>query len=291
MKFIAILLTLAVERFYTGVKELRRKDVFTKYCQIARKWFGESEFYDGPVGVFLMLLPPLVIVGWIQSILSGGFWGLIGLLFAIVSLVACIGPKDLSGKIKAYVDASFRNKQEEVDELAADILQDAVPVDEGARNRKVIQAVFSQVNDWMPAVLFWFVLLGPVGAVMYRLASVIKQRCEQSRESTDFAQAVEVLYGVLVWAPARITAFAFGIMGSFIHALRSWRNAMVSSSTHWLTNDQIVVVASGLGALQLDRASPPPSNEDVKDTLDLIQRTVITWLTIVALLTLAGYVG
>lgn len=286
MEFIAIVVALLVERFWPNIQALRDTHLFQKYISKCRALLGETEALDGPVGVALLLLPALLGVAWIQELFSGGIWALFGLVYAVLVLLAAMGPRNLGGQVEGYVRAMDGRDENRACDIAADILNEAVPLDEGGRDRKIIYKILPQANDWLLAVLFWFALLGPVGAVLYRLAAHLKTECEERHENSGFASASRVLYGLLAWVPARITSFVYGLAGSFNDAQRLAREAQQHGEGVWLANNHHILLGSGLGALQLHDRREPFTNHHVKQALDLIHRTAVIWLTGIAVLTL-----
>ncbi len=291
MKFIAIVIALGVERFWGGVQNLRDLEPFLKYCRGARSWFGESETFDGAYGVILIFLPILLVVGLLQYFLDDGYWVFLGLVFAAIILLASIGPKDLGAEVQAYLEAIEHDDENAAYEHAVKILdEEAVPVVEAERDRKLIKAILMQANDWLLAVVFWFVLLGPLGAVMYRLSYVVKQCCEKDNDRSDFAHASHVLHGILAWIPSRLTGYAFALAGSFPDAIRNRNSAVNRGEGEWFHNNEQILLGAGLGALQLDHEDAAFNNQQVKKTLGLIRRTVIVWLTAIAIITLMGFV-
>jgi membrane protein required for beta-lactamase induction len=218
-------------------------------------------------------------------------FGLIGLLFYIVTFVYCIGPRDLALDVDTYCevcessDAGLRAR-------AANRLlnSDEVPGDSAECTREVARAVLVEASDRLFSVLFWFVLLGPLGAVLYRSAAVVYQ---QRREEGEFGDSVAWLHAVLVWLPARLTALGYALSGHFDAALEGWRETN-RQSPQGSEGSQQVLVATGTGALGLGEAGTDPEQEiqaPVRAAMRLVWRTLTIWLVIIAVLTLAGWAG
>lgn len=105
------------------------------------------------------------------------------------------------------------------------------------------------------AVVFWFVLLpGPVGAILYRMASFLHQRWGRQVDSelTAFGSFATRVHQLLDWAPARLTGIAFAVVGDFEDAAYCWR----TQAAKWPDPSLGVVLASGAGAMGVRLGMP-----------------------------------
>jgi len=289
MKFIVIVIAMFIERFFPHVQNLRDLKIFDRYCRAMRIFIGNSKFVDGVVGIVLVMIPAFLIIGWLQTLLSTGLLVLFGLLFAVLALVASAGPRDIGGLLRAYLDAIRTGHESVAIERAEDIIGGAVPAVAGERNRAVVHAVLRQINEWLPAVLFWFAVLGPVGAVLYRLLYALYQQSVRDNEESDFANAVERIYVLAGWLPARGVVLAYALTGSFVDTMQAWKAAVQSRSTQRYRQSQDALLVVGLGALGFGAEAQSYSDQQVKLTLDLLRRVLIVWLVTFALLTLTGF--
>jgi membrane protein required for beta-lactamase induction len=288
MTFIAILIGLAVERFWGGVQRFRDMALYDKCCRRVRAWYGESELFDGALGVLLLNLPLVGVVLWLQAALSHGWLVILGLLFAIVAFITSIGPRDLEAQMQAVIDAEQRSDGAALSVAVSDMLGDAYPVEEQSLHRELLTTFLQRVNDWLFGVLFWFVLLGPAGAILYRISCELDNVCYRDKDQSDFAAAARVLHGVLAWAPARLVGLAFGIMGNFVE-MQARRLAFTESGAGaWMTNNRRVVLGSGLGALSLHDTQYIETGH-LAEALALVKRTVVLWLTVIAFLAIGGW--
>lgn len=286
MRFIAILLALAVERYWPGVQNLRDMALFERYARGLRTAVADLPLLDGKLGVLVVFIPVIVVVLWIDGLFSRGFLSLFGLAFGVLALMASLGPRDLIGQVRRYLDAVQEHDPLRADIVAAQIIDEPIPAERETLHRRMVVALLAKANDWLPAVVFWFALLGPVGAVGYRLASVLREQCRGEISGSRFCAAAESLHAILAWAPARLTALAYALMGSFDDTLRAWRKA-VAASDGTLRATPSLLIATGLAALQLDRDAPMDEPQ-VRAAAQLLQRMLITWLVLAAVLSLFG---
>lgn len=289
MALIAIIISLIVERFLGSMEELRRFGWFHRYCAWLMPRLSGYRYLDGAAGLVLLLLLPVGIVALLDYQLNQ-WWVVLALLFAVVVLLFSFGPSDLEAEVEAYLDARERGDDESARWHADELLGQNPPEQQAELTHKVIESTLIQANERLLAVLFWFLLLGPAGALLYRLSSQLKLHVgEYGGEALN--EALLRLHAILDWFPARVCALAFALAGSFTEALKAWGE----QHERWDRNTRAVLVASGLGALgyhQGDESSPGESDSGmVRETLDLVRRAVLVLLSIVALFTLAGWMA
>lgn len=157
------------------------------------------------------------------------------------------------------------------------------------------------------AVLLWFVLLpGPCGAMLYRLAAIIHERWRERSvgEPADFFAFSRLVFGMIDWLPLRITAFAFAIVGDFEDAIHCWR----TQAGQWPDRDLGIVLASGAGALGVQLGMPLLDGGELTDravlgvgdaadadfmqsAVGLVWRATVLWMLLLFLLGLASLAG
>jgi cobalamin biosynthesis protein CobD/CbiB len=156
-------------------------------------------------------------------------------------------------------------------------------------------------------VLVWFVILpGPCGALLYRLSAVIAERwgVKKSPENNDFSIFPVQVFGMIDWLPLRATASAFAIVGDFEDAVYCWR----TQPQQWPDRDLGIVLASGAGALGVQLGSPVADGVEVSDRAELglgdpadvdfmqsavglVWRATVLWMLLLFLLGLASLAG
>ncbi len=286
MTLISALLGIAADRLLSNLHEYRRYDPFLHYVDWLRERFS-GPAWDHIGGLVLMLLPLWLGVGLLQSWISDWLFGLVGLLFYVGVLVYCMGPRDLAADVDSYCDARDSGDAELSRRAAGFLLhEDQVPDDGGDGVRDLGSTVLLEANDRLFAVLFWFVLLGPLGAVLYRSAAVLYR---QRREEGEFGDSTAWLYSVLLWLPARLVALGYALSGHFDAAVEGWRSAH-QSHPQGSEGSLRVLAATADGALGFDgETSDRDSVSAVRAAMRLVWRTLTIWLVVVAVLTLAGW--
>lgn len=297
MSLIAILVAMATEGFWKSIPWLGKFRGVVRFAQWLHGNFGKASWMNGALGVLVTIGPGILLVAVIQNLLSadGGFirWILL-LVFSVAVLVFCIGVRGLNIQVDQYVTALRRGDPEGAYLHVREILVDAPPANPAQTNRLLIQNILIRNNERLLAILFWFVLLGPAGAFMYRSTTQLKGLEGDEREG--FLEAVLRLQAILDWVPARITAVCYAVIGSFVDAIHNWRTQADMWGEDLRTRNQGVLVASGMGALRLEDATAQEEDlelfcERIEDAQAMVRRTVIAWLAVFALLTIAGWLA
>ena len=147
-------------------------------------------------------------------------------------------------------------------------------------------------------VLLWYVLLpGPSGAILYRLASFFAWRW---KDLGGFGQFAQRAFHLLDWPAARLTAAAFAVVGDFEDAVYSWR----TQARTWPDTNAGIVLAAGAGAMgvrlgmpvqDIDGVQPrpelgvgePADGPFLDSTVGLVWRALVVWVFALLLLTVA----
>ncbi len=173
--------------------------------------------------------------------------------------------------------------------------------------RLSIEAALVASHRHVFAVLLWFVILpGPCGAVLYRLSAIVRERWGRGNaaEHNDFSIFSRQVFGIIDWLPSRATASAFAIVGDFEDAVYCWR----TQPAQWPERDMGIVLASGAGALGVRLGSPIADGVEVSDRAELglgdpadvdfmqsavglVWRAAVLWMLVLFLLGLASLVG
>ncbi len=293
MNLLVILFALGAEKLFPGIQGARRYDWLMDFGN----WLRENlpNVRMGAAYVLLTIGIPAFTVGLVYSLLDHTHM-LLGFAFAVAVLLYCLGPKSLDDQIQTYVTAREAGETARARQAATEILHEDIPAANFEISRAVIESILVQANERLLGTLLWFVVLGPMGALLYRLAAVLKSATRTERTTSDFARAARRLHAILNWPAARLVALSYATIGSFVDALTEWRNAAAEWREGWEEFNAKLLVASGLGALQIESGAALEGDSQleihhVKAAQALVWRSLVAWLVIIALLTLSGWAG
>ena len=261
--------------------------------------FPTDGFWRGRFGIVLALLPPLLLVVIFQAALDKPLLGLAGLLFAIAVLFYCWGPRDLDLDVEAIVAATDPTSRRDA---AAKLAQVGVPPTLDAPS--LVEAVFRNAQRRWFGVLFWFLLFGPIGAVLYRLAALA---CEE--DAADLPPTTRTgarsLLAVLDWPVAQLMTLALALVGDFDTVVGAWKDNGGAS----LQFDAPFLAVAGRASVRIELADEAMDYADdgivapsvlvaamgelpeLRDAMSLVWRILLLWLAVLALFVIAGWVG
>jgi AmpE protein len=274
MVFIAILLALALERFFDW-SHLRRWQWFERYCQM----LGASiERFNPPLRLACWILPPVVAIGLAEFILSGWLYGVLRLVFDFVVLLYCFGPANFWAQLYECLQAMYQGDAHLVDvRVKAAFPEVAAPTSQ-ALHQTLARAIFIEGERRVFGVLFWFSILGPMGAVLYRLTAIAN-----TKTITEMALLSSKALEVLDWLPARLLSFLFALGGHFVKVFSLWQKYALQG----LESSEILIAETGMAALDLSANKPLPENGEVeKQAIQLFDRALIIMLVVSAVLVL-----
>jgi membrane protein required for beta-lactamase induction len=203
-----------------------------------------------------------------------------------------LGPRDLGNEVAEYRAAVDRNDTETARAVLVEMSE--------AQNPRVSdidvveEAIFVQSVNRIFGVIFWFVALGPVGAWLFRISDMLRRRAAfESLRDPEIDVAVfpriEAAYGIMKWIPARLTMLGFALCGSFDGALNRWKQHHAEAGTPIDRNNDALTARVGKSAMIGALEEPTNSSAGARNAMRLVNRTLFLWITLLALMTIAGW--
>jgi membrane protein required for beta-lactamase induction len=293
---LALLLALALERGLTHLFHLREPRWLDGYFDWAARVLPERPRGLAVGGAVAALLLAVLPVAAVDRALGSHLFGLPQLALAVLVLLMSFGPRDLRDEVDDYVDALARGDREAAGRLAKELLEgDAASRGAGLREA-VEEAIFVQANNRIFGVIFWFMVLGPAGAWLFRVSDLMRRRAafESARRGGVAApgrDAPALVHGLLAWIPARLAAFSYALAGGFEDAIGNWRIAVDRASRGLLDRTEDLLARVGKGSLQPSLAGAASEGLDAataRGAWRIVARSAWIWVAVIALLVLAG---
>lgn len=300
MNLIALLIGLVIERLATRLFQWRRMRWLDRIIDAGFRQAGRVDSWPALIPVILLSLVLVLPVFAIIVSLGETLHGFTYLLLAIVVLLFSIGPKDIANEVAEYCKALESEDDVAIQNAAKAIIEGEVPQDARARIARVEEAVCVQANNRLFAIIFWFVVLGPLAAWSYRVTDLIRRRAVFSAvrdEQTDgsaarIRDAAALIHGWLAWIPARLTALGYATAGHADDAIAALRAPSEDREGTTSEQSEYLLARVGVAALALqDRPEESITERGIRGASaanKLVFRQLLIWAVIIAAMTLYG---
>jgi adenosylcobinamide-phosphate synthase len=329
MSFFAVLFALLVEQLKPLPRDNWVHETLAAWVRWTGRNFDAGQPHHTWVVWCVSVLVPSVAAGGIYLLISE-YSRLLGLAFDVLLLYLTLGFRQFSHYFTDIRDALDRGDENEGRRLLAEWRHlDASELPRTEVLRHVIEHALLAAHRHVFGVFFWFVVvsalgLGPMGAVFYRMAEFstrywsYRHRNIEAPANDQLLALSKRLFAWIDHLPARLTAAGFAVVGNFEEAVSSWRR----DATLWEHSNEGVILAAAAGAVgvQLGGAAAPGVTPDRSKTftaggdagmaqaqgstagvpaqtghlhsvVGLVWRSVVLWMLLVALLSLANVVG
>ena len=329
MSFFAVLFALLIEQLKPLPRGNVVHDALTGWLRwTGRNFDAGRDHHAWVVWSITTVVPALLAWGIYAGIAH--FSLLLALLWNVAVLYVTLGFRQFSHYYTDIRDALDRGDEAEARRLLSEWRHlDASELPRTELLRHVIEHSLLAAHRHVFGVFFWFVLLssfglGPAGAVLYRMAEyasrywAFKSRTIDAAVNERLMNLSQRLFNLLDHVPARLTAFGCAVVGNFEEAVTCWRR----DAGLWKHPNEGIILAAAAGAVGVqlggaaapgvtpDRsktfeagAAPeavfaegstpglPPEPGHLRSVVGLVWRSVVLWMLLLALLSLANLVG
>jgi adenosylcobinamide-phosphate synthase len=306
MSFIAILLALLLEqaRPLAQINPVHNSNRgWVRW--VVRSFDAGQPQHGGLVWTIAVLVPTLLTSALYWILLESLGW-IAAVAWNVAILYVTLGFRQFSHHFTLIRDALHDGDETLARTYLANWMRiDASELPRSEIVRHVIEHSVLSAHRHVFGVLAWYSVvavlgLGPAGAVLYRLSEYFGRYTGRSARAGGLpispplrAFASRAWY-VIDWLPARLTALEFAFVGSFEEAVDSWRQHEGRSPGD---NDGVVIAATAgavtvrLGVQQATSEGQVPQPVHLRAVVGLVWRTVVMWMVLLLLLTLARLLG
>ncbi|MGV6825555.1 MAG: regulatory signaling modulator protein AmpE [bacterium] len=283
MTLFTVIIALILDRVLWDADPYRQHTWFDKYLGLFDRQQWLRVWLQGPFASIIIISPLIIVTAWLQSIFHDGWNGILEWAFGTLVLLLSLGPEELGRATERYLGARDTNP-ETANKLAKEICGEDVPDQEPLRALSIARCILVAANDRLFAPLFWFIVLGPVGAVAYRGIMELSLRNRRSVESDDEfeeTQSIDPALAIADWIPARLTALSYAVAGNFEAVAHIWTSASEEAeegSRQLLREAGTAAMDSYPVTTELeDLGETPPV---VEDALALLWRSLSLWVIV-----------
>jgi adenosylcobinamide-phosphate synthase len=329
MSFFAVLFALLIEQLKPLPRDNWIHDTLVSWVGwVGRNFDAGRERHAIVVWCITVLLPALAAAG--SHIALARYSLLAALAFDVLVLYLSLGFRQFSHYFTDIRDALARGDEDQARRLLGQWRHlDASELPRTELLRHVLEHSLLAAHRHVFGVFFCFIFLsafglGPAGAVVYRMAEftgrywAFKSRTLDAPANERLMWLSQRLFQLIDHVPARLTAFGFAVVGNFEEAINGWRR----DASLWRHDNEGVLLAAAAGAIgvQLGGPAAPGVTPDRSKTFDrgsdpyaagasgptagvpaqaghlqsvvgLVWRSVVLWMLLAALLSLANLLG
>ena len=211
MALLALVISILIERYYHGNQSATRDKLssdnwYISYLRFFDKSLTEKQWYRGWIKDCLEILLPAVLIFVLFRTFDDGFIAsFIMLALMVLILVHTFGPQLPSKQLEGYFNAMDNGEQQAAYEYAT-AFTGKESADEKAMVQDVTASIFYHVESQYFSVAIWFVLLGPAGALLYRML------LWQQQEGRLGTLGRRLHYG-MEWLAFRVSALTYLLAG------------------------------------------------------------------------------
>ncbi|MGJ7918872.1 CobD/CbiB family cobalamin biosynthesis protein [Massilia sp. LXY-6] len=198
----------------------------------------------GATGWVLAVLPLTAMAAWLCA-----NSGIAGLALHALLLYLCLGLRSLRDHALPIHAALAQDDLPHARRLTARIVsRDTTQASAADLAKAGAESLLENGNDAVFGTLFWFLVGGGAGALLFRLANTLDAMWGYRNTRFNlFGRVAARVDDLLNYAPARLTALSYALLapGGRLRALRCWR----AQAKAWSSPNAGPVMASGAGAL------------------------------------------
>ncbi|WAH59674.1 regulatory signaling modulator protein AmpE [Pseudomonas silvicola] len=275
MSFLVLVLVLVIEKFSALRHRLQGDRAWL--AELARLEAKPRLAKEPALILALWVLLPAVVLGALLLALKPVAYGLFALPIHLLVVIYSLGRGDVKAGLGPFRDAWRRGDEQAAVHVAERDLGLSAD-DESGLLAKVQDNLLWQAYQSFFAVIFWYVLLGPVAALVYRLLALAVRN---ARHPGVVARAGSIRHA-FDWLPVRVLAVSFALVGNFVAVGK----VMLHEVLHWGIGAKKLIADVGRVAGELPATAAGEAGVASLDSLwELLLRSAVLWYAVIALWT------
>ncbi len=292
MTIIEILLALGLCHFIRELGRFRKREWLTTWVDFSNDAFGKLPLWQDALGFLVIIAVPLLVLLLINHLLASVFGSTGSFLLALVVLIYSFGPRDLDTDVAEIVEAEDDEQRGTAMER---VLRKPVPEDTDEARAAAVESVFREALRRWFGVIFWFAVLGIIGAFLYRMVDWL---VNENHNLTDDQKGLFTrLLQIMDWPAAQLMTLSLAIATDFDSVFTAWKryhddqgHGLFEGNNGFLLAAARSIVLTGHAARDgyADQIEGPMIC--LQQAMDLAWRILGVWLTVLALLLLIGVI-
>ncbi len=286
MSLISLLIALVAER-YLSSSTWQFTTLYQRYMTLIKQTKLLADFRQSAILSYAVLFIPVIGCYLLLAQIDNA---LLYLIASTLILIVCFGCMKTRDTYKSYLVSAFKGELTSCELQHLQLQQD----------KNLAGMGFGQTLVWLNyryfiAVMLFFVLFGPAGALFYRLLTTMNERDISDDVDKDIAQdedennndearhANQQLLFWVDWLPVRLVAFGYMLVGHFSKAMPVWLENLFEIEK---APSKILISVAQMSEDYMVDADDCTAEPCL--LVKLAKRTLLLFLAIIALLTLTG---
>jgi len=286
MEFLTIIIVLALLQLWGSGGSIQRDEWLTILSKRIASFTTDSRFRLG-----LLVGLPVLLLLIIQVSFESMLFGLLSLLLYIAVLLYSLGRSEFNENVAQYLmhwhnanfQAAYHSASKLGDFQCSEQVDDHIELHDAMRSA----FIYEGYQRWF-AVVFWFLVLGPVGALAYRITYLASHTA--LLEGDDKHLAYRATH-YIDWLPARLLCLSFCLTGNFVNSFNRFCSiASDNKPVSELLDDCAAAAITGF-----DEQVVYPTDQEhfiafgkkqIHALQSLLSRSVICWVMLIAVMQL-----
>lgn len=279
MVFISVLIVFIVVKVWGSSSPFHYDDWFAQW----QKRLSQIDFFQSQTIAYLAVLLLLPCLGvFLLADLVAEAWRWLALIVVVPVLLYSMGRGEFTQLVNVYIEARGQRNWEMANGAFYSLAEPVSAIDlevEGddwaTLHERMLATIAYRGFERLFAAIFWFVLLGVFGALLYRL-SVMAADSEQG----EGGRLANKWLWLMEWPAARLLSLSFAITGNFEGCFQVWARCFWSDdySTPQVLN---MSVKSALN-IEQETMNETLYSKEFEAALALFSRTWIFWMCLLA---------
>lgn len=286
MSLISLLIALVAER-YLSSSTWQFTTLYQRYMRLIKQTKVLADFRQSAILSYAVLFIPVIGCYLLLAQIDNA---LLYLIASTLILIVCFGCMKTRDTYKSYLVSAFKGELTSCELQHLQLQQD----------KNLAGMGFGQTLVWLNyryfiAVMLFFVLFGPAGALFYRLLTTMNERDisddvdkdivqdEDENNNDEARHANQQLLFWVDWLPVRLVAFGYMLVGHFSKAMPVWLENLFEIEK---APSKILISVAQMSEDYMVDADDCTAEPCL--LVKLAKRTLLLFLAIIALLTLTG---
>lgn len=276
MSFLVVLLVLLIEKLTDWIGKVQHDGPWLRgLSKLEASDWGKASPWLVILGAVLL---PVLLLGAVLLALEPLAYGWLSLPLHLLVVLYSLGRGSTKRELGPFRDA-WRRGDHEAAVLVAERDLGLVESDP----RSLLQSVQAQLlwrgHSGFFAVIFWYLLLGPMAALAYRLLAL----CVEHSQLAGVRERAAQLQHAFDWLPVRVLLLSFGLVGNFVAVNR----ALLHELLNWNISARQLLAQGGPAAADFGEAKDDEASLVQLDNIEsLLMRTCVLWYAAIAIWTI-----